>query len=115
MSGLYSSGGLVNVTVVSSTTLSGIYARDGSLNVSLSDGTNRGLYAPGGSIRVTVATNTAAQGKVYAPDGSWYITATKGSPVGALAVLVISGSLGGGGGGTTGTPLGLLLALTHAS
>lgn len=96
MSGLYYSNGAINVTVVTSTTLTGLYALDGSYNVSLADGTNRGLYAPGGSLRVTVAANTAANSKRYAPDGSYYVTETYGAPKGALFIHVVSGSLSGG-------------------
>lgn len=102
----YAASGALNITVVSDgTTLTGVNAPDGSIYVSLSDGTNRGLYAKGGSIRVTVASADAAHSRQYAPDGSWYVTSTKGSPAGAVFVNVVSGTLTPGGG--TGSLFGL--------
>jgi hypothetical protein len=91
----YSTDGALRVRVVDGDTLTGQTAPDGAVNVSVSDGTNRGLFAAGGSIRVTVADNTAAHSKYYAPDGSMYVTETEGAPRGAQYVEVIDGDLGG--------------------
>jgi methionine-rich copper-binding protein CopC len=91
----YAADGALRVRVVDGDTLTGQTAPDGAVNVSESDGTNRGLFAPGGSIRVTVADNTAAHSKYYAPDGSMYVTDVVDEPRGAQYVEVVSGSLFG--------------------
>ena len=46
------------------------YANDGSLNVSVSDGTPKGHYDANGRLRVTIATTEKG---LIAPDGSWYV------------------------------------------
>jgi len=111
--------------------MAGLYATDGSLNITVVDGsTNTGLYATDGSYNVVVSTGTSAAGKVQHPcgalfvfpvtastqnyynnDGSINITTTP-YPYTAQRVTVVSGSLGGG---NVGQSVGLLLALTYAS
>jgi len=61
----------------------GLYAPDGSINVTLADGTGMGVYAPDGSYRVTlvgsgsgapIGTVTSVNGEE--PDGSGNVTLT---------------------------------------
>lgn len=95
MAGLYAADGSMNVTVVSGSTYTGIYAADGSRNVIKSPGgTYVGAYHPCGAWYVT--TNTSGFVPIRAPDGSLYVTNTgmpstdQGQPV-----TVVSGSLFG--------------------
>lgn len=112
MSGVYSANGAINVTVVSGTILTGIYASDGSINVILAPGgAYVGAYHPCGAWYVTLV--TSGQVGHYASDGSMNVSESPFTAKGAVRVNVVSGSLSGG--GTAGTPIGLLLALTHAS
>lgn len=115
MSGLHAADGSLNVTVVDGSTLTGLWAADGSINVVKSDGSvYRGAYHPCGAWWVTLVTSGIVG--YYAPDGSMNVAESPYTSTGAVRVTAVSGSLsGGGGGGTTGTPMGLLLALTYAS
>lgn len=73
--GIISSDGKIRVTVVSGSTLTGLYAADGSYNVVVvsSSATPVGLYHTCGAIRVV---ETASGLGVYAPNGAWYVTGT---------------------------------------
>ena len=111
MSGLYAADGSINVTVVDGTAYTGLYAADGSWNVVKADGFHFGYFHPCGAMLVTVA--TSGPSSAHAPDGSLYVEETPYTYSGAMRVTVVSGSLSsGGGGGGTGTPMGLLLSLT---
>jgi hypothetical protein len=88
--------GSLNVTVVSGSTYTGIYAADGSLNViAAPGGTYVGLYHPCGAFYVTPVTDNTFR-SLMAPDGSMYVTNTgmpsknQGQPV-----TVVSGTLFG--------------------
>lgn len=108
--GVYASNGAMNVTVVSGLTLTGIYASDGSINVIESPGSSFvGAYHPCGAWYVTVVTSGLVGH--YAPDGSMNVAVSPFTASGAVRVNVVSGSFNGG---TAGTPIGLLLALTHS-
>lgn len=68
MSGFYADDGTVNVTIVDGTTAVKLQAADGSLNIIESDGNEGPLQHPCGAIRVTNANGD----RVHHPDGSWY-------------------------------------------
>lgn len=113
MSGLYAADGSLNVTVVSGSSFTGVYAADGSVNVVLSPGVGFvGLYAPCGAWYVTLITSGLA-GR-YAVDGSMNVTQSPYVITGAVRVTAVSGSLSPPS-GTAGMPTGLLLALTYAA
>lgn len=67
MSGLYAADGSLNVSVVAGTSFTGLYAADGSWNI-IHDTTNNGPYHPCGALRVTHVTTN--QTDIYAADGS---------------------------------------------
>lgn len=88
--GIYAANGSINVTVVDGTTFTGLYARDGSWNVVVSDGIGfKGRYHPCGGYWVTNSTGPG----FYAADGSMNVSETAGA---VQRVTVISGSLSGG-------------------
>jgi hypothetical protein len=68
---LYAVDGSIVVTIVDGTTYTGLYAADGSWNVT-EDGTY-GLYHPCGAYRVTVVDGSTYTG-IQAADGSWNVT-----------------------------------------
>lgn len=114
MAGLYAADGSLNVSVVDGTSLTGLYAANGSLNVVVATGSSFvGAYHPCGAWYVTAVTSGVVGH--YAADGSMNVAESPYTATGAVRVTVVSGSLSGGGGGTAGTPIGLLLALTKAS
>lgn len=96
MSGLYAADGSINVTVVDGSSYTGLYAADGSWNVFKADGTHFGYYHPCGAMIVTVASTGTVVGS-HAADGSVNVCTSPYDPSGALRVTVVSGSLGGGG------------------
>lgn len=107
--GVYAADGSLNVTVVSGSSLTGLYAANGSINVVQAVGTLPcGAYHPCGAWWVTTVTSGLVG--YYAADGSMNVAESPYTAHGAVRVTVVSGSLSG----TAGTPLGLLLALTHA-
>ncbi len=72
MSGLYAADGSMNVTVVSGLSFTGLYAADGSINVIISPGSSFvGAYHPCGAWYVTVSPGTLVP--IRAPDGSLYV------------------------------------------
>lgn len=93
MSGYYAADGSMNVTVVSGTTGTGLYARDGSINVVKSSGSANGAYHPCGALWVTVATSGGHP--LRAPDGSLYVSESPYTN-GGQRVTVVSGSLSSG-------------------
>lgn|SRR5678809_161808 len=96
--GVYAADGSINVTVVNGLALTGIYAPDGSYNV-IADTTYLGVYHPCGAYRVKLTSSDVLS--LRDPSGALYVT-TNGSK-GATRITVVSGSLGGGGGGSTNT------------
>lgn len=87
--------GSLNVTVVSGSALTGLYAADGSINVIVPTGGGyKGAYHPCGALYVTVAPSNLHS--IRAPDGSLYVTTTPYTYFGQR-VTVVSGSLSGGG------------------
>lgn len=93
MAGIYAADGSTNVTVVDGTTLTGLYAADGSFNVVVSKEISPiGVYAPCGALNVTLVTegNTGR----YAPDGSLFVTESPYGADGAIRVTAVTGSLG---------------------
>lgn len=114
MSGIYSVDGAINIIIVDGSTFTGVYASDGSRNVYEVDGSSFvGAYANCGALNVVVT--TSAVSSIYHPCGALYVSETP-FYTGARPVTVVSGSwAGGGGGGTAGSPMGLLLTLTYAA
>lgn len=92
-SGVYAADGSLRVTVVDGTTHVGVYAADGSINVKVSNGTtDHGFYHwASGAVLVTV--RSVAGGSVYAADGSLYVSETP-FVHGSQHVTAVSGSLG---------------------
>lgn len=90
---LYAADGSINVTVVDGTTRTGLYAADGSWNVVVSDGIDHaGVYHPCGAYWVTVLED-GPEG-IYATDGSLYVQESPYTYTGGLRVTVVSGNLG---------------------
>lgn len=110
MAGVYAADGSLNVTVVSGSSFTGVYALDGSINVRKAPGGSFvGAYHPCGAWYVTLVTSGPVG--YYAADGSMNVQLSPYSASGAVRVTVVSGSLNPI--VTTGTPIGLLLALTQ--
>src|SRR5271167_1513005 len=99
MSGLYAADGSYNVTVVSGATYTGLYAADGSLNVVQDTGSvYKGLYNPCGAYNVVYVTTPVGTGPLplYGPNGDWQVSTTPYT-AGGKPVTVVSGSFSGGG------------------
>lgn len=83
MSGLYAADGSINVTLVNYSK-TGLHAPDGSYYVVESPGTSPvGLYHPSGAYWITETDNTDVR-PFYAPDGSRYVLVSggeQGTPV----------------------------------
>ena len=91
--GLYANDGSINVTVVDGNSYVGAQAADGSLNVLVVDGSDyTGLLAGCGAVNVIAA--VADSNSYFHPCGAWY---NSESPyyIGAVRVTVVSGSIGG--------------------
>lgn len=93
LGGAYASDGSLRVTVVDGSSSVPLRNADGSLNVILSDGTRGGVYHTCGALRVTVYSSGVPS--YYASDGSMYV---KDSPytIDIIKVTVITGSLSSG-------------------
>lgn len=98
MSGIYAADGSINITVVDGSSYTGLYAADGSFNVVLAPGSSPvGAYAPCGALYVTATPGTSVP--LRAADGSLYVNDTgSGFNIGQR-VTVVSGSLHPGGSG----------------
>lgn len=80
--GVYAADGSINVTIVDGLSVVGAYAPDGSWNVIESDGTVGSLRHPCGALRVTFVNGLSVVGQ-YAADGSLNVIESAGaSPVG---------------------------------
>lgn len=117
MSGLYAADGSINVSVVSGATVTGQNAPDGSMNVVLAPTpvvAPIGVNHPCGARWVTLTTSGFG---AYAPDGSQYVVESPYNAQGAIRVTAVSGDLTPGPATPpgVGNPIGLLLALTYAS
>lgn len=111
MSGVYAADGSLNVTVVDGSTRTGLYAADGSINVVLSPGSGFvGLYHPCGAYYVTLV--TVGPANYYAADGSMNVTQSPYITTGATRVTAVSGSLNPI--TSNWTPIGLSLLLLRA-
>lgn len=88
--GIYAADGSWNVTIVDGTTFTSYYAADGSVNV-VHDTVFFGAYHPCGALRVTYTSSAVNQR--YAPDGSIYVSTTP-YVTGAQPVTAVSGSFG---------------------
>jgi hypothetical protein len=89
--GIYATDGSINVTVVDGTAFTGLYADDGSWNVILAPGdTFSGAQAACGALYVTVGTGETEE--IKAPDGSLYVQETPYTGNGQR-VTVVSGTL----------------------
>lgn len=89
--GVTAADGSVNVTVVDGTLYTGLYAADGSYNVVVSDGsTFTGYIHPCGGLNVVVY--TSGQPTRYTPSGGLYVSESPYTP-GTVPVTVVSGSL----------------------
>lgn len=97
MSGLYAADGSINVTVVDGSTYTGLYASDGSWNVIKSSGsTYVGAYHPCGALWVSITNSLGSS--IRCPDGSLFVYT--GSYTGnGQRVTVVSGSLSPGSSG----------------
>lgn len=116
---LTNSSGHLTVTVVDGSTLVGIYASDGSMNVFDASGvtTPVGIYHASGAINVTQVDGATLVG-LQAPNGSFYIindSAEIGSRHSSGALNITNFAQAASGPGGIGSPIGLLLTLTQAS
>lgn len=97
MAGIYAANGSINVTVVDGTARTGLYAADGSWNVVVATGlTPVGAYHPCGALWVTPVFSITTPLPFRAPDGSMYVVdgTTSGKSVASgQPVTVVSGSL----------------------
>lgn len=92
MAGLYAADGSLNVTVVSGTSYTGLYAANGSYNVIKSPGTSLvGAYHPCGAMWVSISPGTLSP--MRAPDGSLYVQRSPYKENAGQKVTVVSGSL----------------------
>ncbi len=83
--------GSLNVSVVSGSSYTGLYAADGSINVvNASGSTYIGASHPCGAYWVTLSPGTLVG--IRAPDGSLYVNTTNAND-GSQYVTVVSGSL----------------------
>ena len=110
--GIYAADGSLNVTVVDGSSFTGAQAPDGSLYV-VKRTSEIGRYHPCGALLVTPITSNAAagalasDGSLFVSEGPYYQTSQK--------VTVVSGTFNPGGGGpSAGVPMGLLLTLTYS-
>lgn len=112
MSGVYAADGSFNVTVVDGSVRTGLYAADGSFNVVLSpaSGNYIGLYHPCGAYYVTLISSGPAN--YYASDGSMNVTQSPYITTSATKVTAVSGSLNPI--TSNWTPIGLSLLLLRA-
>ena len=93
MSGLYAADGSINVTVVDGLSYTGLYAADGSYNVVSVDGsTYTGVMAECGAYNVIPFTSGTPM--LFAPCGAFYVTESPYT-LGTMRVTVVSGSLSG--------------------
>lgn len=90
MAGLYAADGSWNVTVVTGLDRVDYYALDGSVNVTGSTGT--GAMHPCGCLAVTSTPDDTEFWGRYAPDGSLYVSSTFPN-TGCQRVTFVSGSL----------------------
>lgn len=88
--GLYAADGSINVTVVDGSSWTGLYAKDGSWNVKARS-TEYGAYASCGALLVTLQAS-AVNGDI-APDGSLNVSVTPFQP-GTFRITVVTGSFG---------------------
>lgn len=110
--GVYDADGKIRCTQAPGGTFVGAYAPDGSWYVTIDTDLSPGWHgcrAPDGSLIITDATDSPIIGIYDVNSGAIRVT-TSNSLNGALR---ISGITFGGGTGSTGEPIGLLLALTH--
>lgn len=90
--GIYAADGSWNVTVVSGSTFTGLFAADGSFNIKVRT-SEYGAYHSCGAILVTVRTVPGTS--IYAPDGSMYVS-TAPYVYGSQRVTVVTGTLSTG-------------------
>lgn len=112
MSGIYASDGSMNVTVVDGTTYVGLYASNGgSVNV-IKRTSEIGRQHSSGALLVTPITSNGngiqtSDGSLNVSESPYYNASQK--------VTVVSGSFSPGGPPVVGNPMGLLLTLTYSS
>lgn len=111
---LYAADGSLNISVADGTTYTGRYAPDGSMYVVVTDGnTYTGMNHRSGALYV-VNTNSDVLSFQHPSGGIW----VSNSPYvnGGTRVTVVSGTLeGGGGGGGAGTLLFTIPFITQAA
>lgn len=71
---IYNDDGSLNITVVDGSTRTGIQASDGSINIVLDDSSHLGLYHPCGAFRV----NSSEGNTIQDPSGAYYINTILG-------------------------------------
>lgn len=97
MAGLYAPDGSFNVTVVTGSVFTGVMAANGSYNVVLAPGgVEVGSMHPCGAYYVTLT--DAGKSGTRAPDGSLYVTDSPYISNGATKVTAVSGTLHPSGG-----------------
>lgn len=98
MSGIYAADGAINVTVVDGSAYTGLYAADGSWNVVINDGTSTYMGVMHGCGAFNVAISPGTRVGRYAPNGSLYGTTDSTEHSGAIymfglgAVITLSAS-----------------------
>jgi len=92
--GIYAADGSYNVTVVDGLSWVGLYAADGSLNVYEVDGTEPvGAYHSSGALNVYVTSSAVL--KYRHPSGALYVSETP-YLTGSTKVTVVAGAFAGG-------------------
>lgn len=90
--GVYAADGSMNVTVVDGNSPTGVYAANGSINVILAPGGRPvGAYHPCGAWYITLVTSGVVGH--YATDGSMNVAESPYTATGAVRITVVSGSL----------------------
>lgn len=95
MAGIYAADGSLNISIVDGTVITGLHAADGSLNSVVAVApvvANTGINHPCGAQWVTRAVGAVVVGK-RAPDGSLYVATTPYAATGAERVTVVAGVL----------------------
>lgn len=90
--GLYAADGSYNVTAVTGATYTGLYALDGSLNVVQKDGTIlTGLYHPCGAYNVVLY--SSGEARIQHSSGAYLISKAGAYVPNTMRVTVVSGSI----------------------
>jgi len=95
LSGLFAADGSWNVTVVSGSSYTGLMAADGSVNVVSSPGSSYvGAYHPCGALYVTKITASPTSSSIRAIDGSLNVSVSPYVTPNSQRITVVGGSFG---------------------